>query len=192
MAIDQAFVSYSSAQSLSSLDIMGQPATPARVGIASIKLESPKQLWLRLFAVCARPYCFPRPIILPVLCSLQARSPVKARPPSPRTWRFRSRNLANACYSWMRTFASPPCKDCSSFAKALASSVISLGSKTREQVIQSQASMRSVGANLIGVVLNGVTLYTNGYYGLGMYGSNGNAHSGIISDSTDSRSTLSK
>jgi len=70
--------------------------------------------------------------------------------------------------------------------------VVKSGATPREQVIQSQAGIRSVGANLIGVVLNSVTLYTNGYYGLGMYGSNGNAHSGIISDSTDSRSTLPK
>lgn len=68
----------------------------------------------------------------------------------------------------------------------------------REQVIQSQNSIRSAGGNLIGVALNNVTLHTNGYYGLGIYGSNGNgnnngnSHSEIISDAADSWRTLSK
>jgi len=62
----------------------------------------------------------------------------------------------------------------------------------REQVLQSQSSIRSAGANLIGVVLNGVSLHTNGYYGLGMYGSNGNSHSKVVSDAEDSWSTLRK
>jgi len=62
----------------------------------------------------------------------------------------------------------------------------------REQVLQSQSSIRSAGASLIGAVLNGVSLHTNGYYGLGIYGSNGNSHSEIISDAEDSWSTLRK
>lgn len=74
--------------------------------------------------------------------------------------------------------------------------VVKSGATPREQVIQSQSSIRSAGANPIGVVLNNVSLHTNGYYGLGMYGSNvngnGNGHSEMISDTADSWSTLSK
>lgn len=76
--------------------------------------------------------------------------------------------------------------------------VVKSGATPRGQVIQSQSSIRSAGANLIGVALNSVTLHTNGYYGLGIYGSNGNgnnngnSHSEIISDTADSWSTLSK
>lgn len=76
--------------------------------------------------------------------------------------------------------------------------VVKSGATPREQVIQSQSSIRSAGANLIGVALNNVTLHTNGYYGLGIYGSNGNgnnngnSHSEIISDTADSWSTFSK
>jgi polysaccharide biosynthesis transport protein len=76
--------------------------------------------------------------------------------------------------------------------------VVKSGATPREQVIQSQNSIRSAGANLIGVVLNNVTLHTDGYYGLGIYGSNGNgnhnsnSHSEMISDAADSWSTLSK
>ena len=76
--------------------------------------------------------------------------------------------------------------------------VVKSGATPREQVIQSQTSIRGAGANLIGVVLNNVTLHTNGYYGLGIYGSNGNgnnngnSHSEMISGTGDSWSTLSK
>lgn len=74
--------------------------------------------------------------------------------------------------------------------------VVKSGATPREQVIQSQSSIRSAGANLIGVVLNNVSLHTNGYYGLGIYGSNGNnngnSHSEMISDSADSCSALAK
>lgn len=79
--------------------------------------------------------------------------------------------------------------------------VVKSGATPREQVVQSQSSIRGAGANLIGVALNNVTLHTNGYYGLGIYGSNGNgnngnnngnAHSEIISDTAGSWSTLSK
>ena len=76
--------------------------------------------------------------------------------------------------------------------------VVKSGATPREQVMQSQSSIRSAGANLIGVVLNNVTLHTNGYYGLGVYGSNGksnhngNSHSEMISDAANSWSTLSK
>jgi len=72
--------------------------------------------------------------------------------------------------------------------------VVKSGATPREQVLQSQSSIRSAGANLIGVVLNSVSLHTNGYYGLGMYGSNGNgnSHSEMVSDARDSRNTLSK
>ena len=70
--------------------------------------------------------------------------------------------------------------------------VVKSGATPRDQVMQSQAGIRSAGANLIGVVLNSVTLHTKGYYGLGIYGSNGNSHSEIISDTADSWGTLSK
>lgn len=76
--------------------------------------------------------------------------------------------------------------------------VVKSGATPREQVIQSQSSIRSAGANLIGVALNNVTLHTNGYYGLGIYGSNdsgnrnGNSHSEMISDSADSWNTFTK
>lgn len=73
--------------------------------------------------------------------------------------------------------------------------VVKCGATPREQVVQSQSSIRVAGANLIGVVLNNVSLHTNGYYGLGMYGMNGNSsnsHSEIISDEAKSWSTLSK
>jgi polysaccharide biosynthesis transport protein len=59
--------------------------------------------------------------------------------------------------------------------------VVKSGATPREQVMQSQSNIRSAGANLIGVVLNNVSLHTNGYYGSGMYGSNGNSHSETIS-----------
>lgn len=76
--------------------------------------------------------------------------------------------------------------------------VVKSGATPREQVIQSQSSIRSAGANLIGVALNNVSLHTNGYYGLGIYGLNGNgsnngsSHSEITSDSADSWSTFTK
>lgn len=70
--------------------------------------------------------------------------------------------------------------------------VVKSGATPREQVMQSQSSIRTAGANLIGVVLNNVSLHTNGYYGLGMYGMNGNSHVKISSDEADSWRTLSK
>lgn len=76
--------------------------------------------------------------------------------------------------------------------------VVKSGATPREQVIQSQSGIRSAGANLVGVVLNSVSVHTNGYYGLGMYGSNGNgnnngaSHSDMISGPADSWSTLTK
>lgn len=76
--------------------------------------------------------------------------------------------------------------------------VVKSGATPREQVIQSQTSIRGAGANFIGVVLNSVTLHTNGYYGLGIYGSNGNgnsngnSHSEMISGAVDSWTTSSK
>jgi polysaccharide biosynthesis transport protein len=51
-----------------------------------------------------------------------------------------------------------------------------------EQVLDAQSSIRSVGANLLGVVLNGVDLCTNGYYDYGGYRStDGNILSDEIS-----------
>lgn len=76
--------------------------------------------------------------------------------------------------------------------------VVKSGATPREQVMQSQTGIRSAGANLIGVVLNNVSLQTNGYYGLGIYGSNGNGNnngnsrSAVVSDKADFRSAFSK
>src|SRR5262249_16826001 len=76
--------------------------------------------------------------------------------------------------------------------------VVKSGATPREQIIHSQSCIRSAGANLIGVVLNSVSLYTNGYYGLGMYGSNGNgnnhgnSHSEMISESAEPWSAFRK
>lgn len=70
--------------------------------------------------------------------------------------------------------------------------VVKSGATPREQIQQSQSSIRSAGATLIGVVLNRVNLHTNGYYGLGVYGSNGNSHSHNGSEAADSWSTLPK
>lgn len=64
--------------------------------------------------------------------------------------------------------------------------VVKSGATPREQVQQSHSSILSAGATLIGVVLNKVNLHTYGYYGLGMYGSNGNSHSDNISKAMDS------
>ena len=69
--------------------------------------------------------------------------------------------------------------------------VVKSGATPREHVVQSQTSIRTAGANLIGVVLNNVSLHTNGYYGLGMYGMNGNSHS-EITNAADSWNTLFK
>jgi capsular exopolysaccharide synthesis family protein len=76
--------------------------------------------------------------------------------------------------------------------------VVKSGATPRGQVMQSQTGIRSAGANLIGVVLNNVSLQTNGYYGLGIYGSNGNGNnngnsrSAVVSDKADSQSAFSK
>jgi len=70
--------------------------------------------------------------------------------------------------------------------------VVKSGATPREQVMQSQSSIHTARANLIGVVLNIVSIHTNGYYGLGMYGMNGNSHAKISSDEADSWRTLSK
>jgi Mrp family chromosome partitioning ATPase len=70
--------------------------------------------------------------------------------------------------------------------------VVKSGATPREQVQQSQSSIRTAGATLIGVVLNKVTLHTSGYYGLGMYGANGTSHQEIISEAADSWSALPK
>jgi len=49
----------------------------------------------------------------------------------------------------------------------------------REQVLHAQSSISSVRANLIGVILNGVDVRTNGYYDYGRYRSTA---SQIVSD----------
>ena len=70
--------------------------------------------------------------------------------------------------------------------------VVKSGGTPREQVQQSQSSIRGAGATLIGVVLNKVNPHTNGYYGLGVYGSNGDSQSDNRSEAADSWSTLPK
>ena len=48
--------------------------------------------------------------------------------------------------------------------------VVKSGTTPREQILHAQSGIRSVGGNLIGVVLNGVDIRTNGYYNYGPYG----------------------
>jgi Mrp family chromosome partitioning ATPase len=52
--------------------------------------------------------------------------------------------------------------------------VAKCGITPRDEIVHAESSIRSVGANLTGVVLNSVHLRTNGYYDYGKYGSNGN------------------
>jgi len=48
--------------------------------------------------------------------------------------------------------------------------VVKSGTTPREQLMHAQSGIRSVGGNLIGVVLNNVDIRTNGYYNYGPYG----------------------
>src|SRR6266567_534934 len=48
--------------------------------------------------------------------------------------------------------------------------VVKSGTTPREQILHAQSGIRSVGGNLIGVVLNSVDIRTNGYYNYGPYG----------------------
>ena len=48
--------------------------------------------------------------------------------------------------------------------------VVKNGTTPREQILHAQSGIRSVGGNLIGVVLNSVDIRTNGYYNYGPYG----------------------
>jgi capsular exopolysaccharide synthesis family protein len=48
--------------------------------------------------------------------------------------------------------------------------VVKTGTTPREQLLHAQSGIRSVGGNLIGVVLNSVDIRTNGYYNYGPYG----------------------
>src|SRR6266853_159270 len=50
--------------------------------------------------------------------------------------------------------------------------VVRSGTTPREQLLHAQSGIRSVGGNLIGVVLNSVDIRTNGYYNYGPYGPN--------------------
>jgi Mrp family chromosome partitioning ATPase len=50
--------------------------------------------------------------------------------------------------------------------------VIKSGTAPREQIMHAQSGIRSVGGNLIGVVLNNVDIRANGYYNYGPYGVN--------------------
>jgi len=50
--------------------------------------------------------------------------------------------------------------------------VVKSGTTPREQLRHAQSGIRSVGGNMIGVVLNNVDLCTNGYYNYGPYGPN--------------------
>src|SRR6266581_4140301 len=47
--------------------------------------------------------------------------------------------------------------------------VVKNGTTPREQILHAQSGIRSVGGNLIGVVLNSVDIRTNGYYNYGPY-----------------------
>src|SRR6267154_945385 len=55
--------------------------------------------------------------------------------------------------------------------------VVKSGTTPREQVIHAQSGIRSVGGNMIGVVLNNVDDSTNGYYNYGQYGLNADSSS---------------
>jgi capsular exopolysaccharide synthesis family protein len=48
--------------------------------------------------------------------------------------------------------------------------VVKSGTTRREQLVHAQSGIRSVGGNMIGVVLNNVDIRTNGYYNYGPYG----------------------
>jgi capsular exopolysaccharide synthesis family protein len=50
--------------------------------------------------------------------------------------------------------------------------VVKSGTTPREQLRHAQSGIRSVGGNMIGVVLNNVDIRTNGYYNYGPYGPN--------------------
>jgi capsular exopolysaccharide synthesis family protein len=50
--------------------------------------------------------------------------------------------------------------------------VVKSGTTPREQLRHAQSGIRSVGGNMIGVVLNNVDIRTNGYYDYGQYGPN--------------------
>jgi len=50
--------------------------------------------------------------------------------------------------------------------------VVKSGTTLREQLMHAQSGIRSVGGNIIGVVLNNVDIGTNGYYNYGQYGPN--------------------
>ncbi len=50
--------------------------------------------------------------------------------------------------------------------------VVRSGTTPREQLLRAQSGIRSVGGNLIGVVLNSVDIRTSGYYNYGPYGPN--------------------
>jgi len=55
--------------------------------------------------------------------------------------------------------------------------VVKSGTTPREQLIHAQSGIRSVGGNMIGVVLNNVDNRTNGYYNYGQYGLNADSSS---------------
>src|SRR2546421_58896 len=55
--------------------------------------------------------------------------------------------------------------------------VVKSGTTPREQLMHAQAGIRSVGGNMIGVVLNNVDIRTNGYYNYGQYGPNADSSS---------------
>jgi receptor protein-tyrosine kinase len=48
--------------------------------------------------------------------------------------------------------------------------VVKSGTTPRERLMHAQSGIRSVGGNMIGVVLNNVDIRTNGYYNYGPYG----------------------
>jgi polysaccharide biosynthesis transport protein len=50
--------------------------------------------------------------------------------------------------------------------------VVKSGTTPRERLVHARSGIRSVGGNLLGVVLNNVSMRTNGYYNYGSYGPN--------------------
>lgn len=67
--------------------------------------------------------------------------------------------------------------------------VVKNGATPREQVLHVECGIRSVGANLVGVILNGVDLHTNGYYDYGPYRSPGDSQQILIARDSQQAST---
>jgi capsular exopolysaccharide synthesis family protein len=68
--------------------------------------------------------------------------------------------------------------------------VAKTGITRRDEILHAESSIRNIGANLSGIILNCVDLRTNGYYDYGKYGSNGNHVPKENSHDGDSESRL--